>query len=175
MIWDYVYRLFGIRNSENTRNTIGLKLPRLSDLISLDACRSKFMLHLTGNQERSHFKNVWREFHTLRRIYRLLKSLPVVLINPRYIRHALGRTSLRYLMDTARKAATEDLLTSGNDQGIRKGKRRRELFNCSPHVCTGREHSFREVAFATNMFVPEHNQFAPVKVRFAGCPSPRFA
>ena len=30
------------------------------------------MHHLTGNQEKQHFRNVHREFHTLRRIYRLL-------------------------------------------------------------------------------------------------------
>ena len=78
-IWDYVYRRFGITKSENTRNTMGPKLPQLSDLISLDACRSKIMLHLAANQETPLFNMVHREFHTLRRIYRLLKCLPVVI------------------------------------------------------------------------------------------------
>ena len=53
---------------------MGLKLPQLSDLISLDACRSKIMRHLAGNKVTSLFKMVHREFHTLRRIYRLLKQ-----------------------------------------------------------------------------------------------------
>ena len=77
-IWHYVYRRFGLAISENTINTVGAKPARLSDLISLDAWRSKIMLHLAGNQETLLFKMVHREFHTLRRIYRLLKSLPVV-------------------------------------------------------------------------------------------------
>ena len=76
-IWDYVYRRFGITKSENTRNTMGLKLPQLSDLISLDACRSKIMFHPAGNQVTSLFKMVHREFHTLRRIYRLLIWAPL--------------------------------------------------------------------------------------------------
>ena len=71
-IWDYVYRRFGIAESENAINTMCCKLPRLSDLISLDACRSKIMLHLTGNQTKPLLRNVQREFHTLRKIYRLL-------------------------------------------------------------------------------------------------------
>ena len=68
-IWDHVYRRFGLAKSENAINTLGSKRPRLSDLISLDAWRSKIMLHLAGNQETPLFKMVHREFHTLRRIY----------------------------------------------------------------------------------------------------------
>ena len=79
-IWDYVYRRFGITKSENTRNTMGPKLPQLSDLISLDACRSKIMLHLAATQVTPLFKMVHREFHTLRRIYRLLKTFRIYVL-----------------------------------------------------------------------------------------------
>ena len=71
-LWDYVYRRFRREKTKNTSKPMGSKLPRLSDLISLDACRSKFMCHPAANQETPHFKTVQREFHTLRRIYRLL-------------------------------------------------------------------------------------------------------
>ena len=100
----------------------------------------------------------------------ITECLPVVLINPRFIRHALGSTALRYLTDIARKAAIKDKFTSGDDKGDPRGRVRRELFRGSSHVYAGQEHSIKEVTFVTDMFVPGHNQLAPVKLRLlAAC------
>ena len=60
-IWAYVYRRFGLTNSENTINTVGGKPARLSALISLDACRSKIIDHPAGNQPSPYLRIVQPE------------------------------------------------------------------------------------------------------------------
>ena len=59
--WDYVYRRFGLTTTENTTKLDVLKPARLSDLISLDACRSKRINHPAGNQPTPYLRNVQRE------------------------------------------------------------------------------------------------------------------
>ena len=111
-IWDYVCRRFCIVDAENITKPVGGKTPRVSDLISLDACRSGRMHHLAANQPAERVRSGQSSFRRISRIYNFLSVCPSS-YKSALNRHAAGRAALRHLVNNGRKAATKDLRTSG--------------------------------------------------------------
>ena len=71
-IWDYVCRRFRIVEAENITNVVGSKLPRVSDSISLDACRSERMHDPAAPQPAARIRTGQSSFSHISRIYNFL-------------------------------------------------------------------------------------------------------
>ena len=68
-IWDYVCRRFVIVDAEIITKLVGAKLPRVSDLISLDARRSERMHHPAAAEPTLRVRMGQSSFRRISRIY----------------------------------------------------------------------------------------------------------